>query len=481
MKITKREIKQLAYEEYKKIILEAASKEDTSADDMKYDKIQKLYDLGQKIKQQADNSFTHLEAFLSLGLKVRDTFEFKRATVEISRIQKLINDMNTVIIRAHEIAEEPSEVSEVETDSGSEYTALRKKGLSHDDAMKKIKNKKEPEEDDAEVLNKRPDKPDMKHAYEQSNDPNLQKFNRAQISIEKEADKKFTHNSPEWSKYVDRKMKEFSDNNQDDVMNHALEAKHPMSTVRPVPSKKTLKDLGAVKVKKKPVKKEEVDESIDFVKDAEGKPVRVRDRVIQKAFDPKAKTYKWSMMDKYRVEKILSPDKILVHDFNSEKDFSLNPSQLKRIGIEHLYEEEKLLCPDCLKAGKKIQLVRDQRQDKEHKGKYVCAGCNKSYEKTPPLKEYGAVIVNKYDEKNVITEDVKAKSIKEAIRILGIKYPANAFKITNLIEGGDEYVTNAKPELRESTTCTNCNHSEDQHDSDGYCTAPNCQCTKFES
>jgi hypothetical protein len=267
------------------------------------------------------------------------------------------------------------------------------------------KDKKEPEEDDAEVLNKRPD---MKHAYEA----------------------------------------------------------HPMSTVRPVPSKKTLKDLGAVKVKKKPVKKEDknddrefenwkhsrearhdyihyidgqksknqpvenfedwaekywnnkIEESIDFVKDAYGKPVRVRDRVIQKAFDPKAKTYKWSMMDKYRVEKILSPDKILVHDFNSEKDFPLNPTQLKRIGIEHLYE-------------------------------------------------YGAVIVNKYDTKNVITEDVKAGSLKEAMILLGMKYPGQAFSITNIIENTE--------------TCSNCNHQKSDHDeSSGYCTSPDCHCTKFE-
>jgi hypothetical protein len=474
MKITEREIKQLAYEEYKKIILEAASKEDTSADDMKYDKIQKLYDLGQKIKQQADNSFSHLEAFLSLGLKVRDTFEFKRAATEINRIQKLIADYSTVITRAHEIAEESTtQPQENESDMFKKGQSAIKNIQKHaKEHPKEFEPKKEPEEDDAEVLNKRPD---MKHAYEA----------------------------------------------------------HPMSTVRPVPSKKTLKDLGAVKVKPKTVKslkkeetetkfknkdverdvanwhldyshpgsyktcsdcsklangiagitknKEELKEFIDSVKDAEGKPVRVRDRVIQKAFDPKTKTYKWSMIDKYRVEKIVSPNQVIVHDFNSAKDFPLNPSTLRRIGIEHLYEqlsdeEIKIYWNNSAEPfekekvlGKSAKFYTWDELNSEQKiraTKYVklhVTRMNKS------LKEYGAVIVNKYDEKNVITEDVKAPSLKEAMILLGLKYPADAFKITNLIENeeGDD-------------VCTNCGHIESQHDVNGVCGIPRCHCTKFE-
>ena len=73
-----------------------------------YEKIKQLAEVGEKIKQQIDNSFSHLTAFLSLGTKTRSDFEFLRATKEIGRIQKLTSDYQVIITKAHEMAEQDS-------------------------------------------------------------------------------------------------------------------------------------------------------------------------------------------------------------------------------------------------------------------------------------------------------------------------------------------------------------------------------------
>jgi hypothetical protein len=437
MKISKQQIEQLTYQAYKKIILEQVQDEDgeNHAAEIKNDKIKKLAELGKKIEEQIQNSLTHLNAFMNLGIKTEDTFEFKRAVAEIGRILRLTTDYQTVITKAHEIAEGAGDtnapVNELTTPEQHQLKIARKTlkmnpamanvmgGPSREEAAEIIKKLtgKSPESDDAEVLNKRPD---MKHAYE--------------------ADTK---------KPVPKSPKTCPECHGTGLGNNA----EPCRTCK---MDRTPDEDPRME------RESTVNEKIDFVKDAEGKPIRVRDRVIQKAFDPKAKTYKWSMMDKYRVEKILGPNQIIVHDFNSEKDFPLNPTTLKRIGIEHLYEGEDPICP--------IHKTKLKQEPGFYKGKLMYCpikNCDYTLDKSIIIKEYGVVIVPIHDEKSIITEDVKAGSLKEAIRILGMKYPANAFKITNIIESTE--------------TCSNCNHQKSDHDeASGYCHVPGCHCTDFE-
>mgnify|MGYP001571944180 CR=1 FL=1 len=107
-KITKKEIQEIILSQYTKKIFEEISQNnpgENQSEDLKYQKIEKLAQLGEKINASINNSFAHLSAFLKLGLKVRDSFEFKRAVAELSRIQKLVADYSKVVNLSHETAE----------------------------------------------------------------------------------------------------------------------------------------------------------------------------------------------------------------------------------------------------------------------------------------------------------------------------------------------------------------------------------------
>ncbi len=95
-----------------KIILEEAEKVMKNQAPDVYEKIKKLAEVGEKIKQQIDNSFSHLEAFFSLGTKTRDDFEFRRAVAEVARVQKLMADYQVIITSAHEMAEQDSKLQQ---------------------------------------------------------------------------------------------------------------------------------------------------------------------------------------------------------------------------------------------------------------------------------------------------------------------------------------------------------------------------------
>lgn len=116
MKITKKQFEKMILQEADKIKNPLEAQKEQAEED-KYSKIEQLQELGEKIHGQINNSFEHLNAFLSLGLKTRDSFEYKRAVAEIQRILKLTGDMAKVISRAHKTAEAEPEIQESPYDS----------------------------------------------------------------------------------------------------------------------------------------------------------------------------------------------------------------------------------------------------------------------------------------------------------------------------------------------------------------------------
>lgn len=86
-----------------RIILEEVEKIKQEKDN--YDPIKQLIATGEKIEIRINSSLQHLKAFISLGSKVKDPFEFKRATAEISRIITLATDYQKIITAVHENAE----------------------------------------------------------------------------------------------------------------------------------------------------------------------------------------------------------------------------------------------------------------------------------------------------------------------------------------------------------------------------------------
>jgi len=72
-------------------------------------------------------------------------------------------------------------------------------------------------------------------------------------------------------------------------------------------------------------------ETPNTIADAEGKPIKIGDTVIQKEFKPGSKSYVWSNLEKYVVKEVVSPQHIVVFDKLSEKDLALNPTEVKVI------------------------------------------------------------------------------------------------------------------------------------------------------
>lgn len=113
------QVTQLNRKQLDKFILREAEKKEKDpyaaqqeqAEEQKFEKIKKMQELGERIHGQINNSFEHLNAFMSLGTKTRDTFEYKRAVAEIHRIQKLTADMATLVTQAHEAAEAEPEIT----------------------------------------------------------------------------------------------------------------------------------------------------------------------------------------------------------------------------------------------------------------------------------------------------------------------------------------------------------------------------------
>jgi len=83
---------------------------------IRYEKISKLAEMGKKIDQKMKNSVQHLNDFMSLGLKTEDPFEFKRAVAEVNHIIKLATEYQTIITRAHEIAEGDMQEQDIQSD-----------------------------------------------------------------------------------------------------------------------------------------------------------------------------------------------------------------------------------------------------------------------------------------------------------------------------------------------------------------------------
>ena len=172
MKITKRQLNDEIYVAFKRAILEQV---DAQPEDNRYEKIKQLAELGKKIESQINNSLSHLNAFMNLGVKTEDTFEFKRAVAEIHRIQKLTTDYGMVITKAHETAEggdsstptPPEPEAPVAEDqkmcafchtkpakAGSKFCSTKCKDDHYDYAHKYGESKDD--DDDAELINKAP-------------------------------------------------------------------------------------------------------------------------------------------------------------------------------------------------------------------------------------------------------------------------------------------------------------------------------------
>lgn len=134
MKLTKQQITDEIYRQFRGLIFEEIEQTDPSEDP--YERIKKLGELGKKIESQIHNSLTHLNSFLSIGTKAQDSFEFRRAVAEIQRIQKLATDYGSVITKAHEIAD----------------------GHPASKVDQPAQEAKKPEPDDSEIVNKGGDK-----------------------------------------------------------------------------------------------------------------------------------------------------------------------------------------------------------------------------------------------------------------------------------------------------------------------------------
>ena len=133
-KITKRDVEYMVFESYTNKLFEEIDK--NPEEEKKYEQIKQLSLVAEKIEGQVNNSLTHLNAFMSLGMKVRDSFEFKRAVAEISRIQTLIAYYQKVIVKCHEVAEnDPSMQTEFASDQGNTdmKTQLEKKSNKVDE------------------------------------------------------------------------------------------------------------------------------------------------------------------------------------------------------------------------------------------------------------------------------------------------------------------------------------------------------------
>ncbi len=126
----------IPFEEYKHRIFEQTQINPDDENQMKYEKIKKLAELGKSIEQQVQNSLTHLNGFLGLGIKTELSFEFKRAIAELGRIQKLTADYSKIVVRAHEIAEgNDSEQSQI---TESMFTNDPQVSKAEDDAYHQI-------------------------------------------------------------------------------------------------------------------------------------------------------------------------------------------------------------------------------------------------------------------------------------------------------------------------------------------------------
>jgi uncharacterized Zn finger protein (UPF0148 family) len=145
MKVTRKSLTDEIYRQFKKAIFEQV---DQSGEVLgPFEKIKQLAELGKKIEQQVQNSLSHLNNFMNIGTKTEDAFEFKRAVAEIGRIQKLVADYNTVLVKAHELAEMGAEKPADEPNTPPPVEA----------GADEAKEPEPPEPDDAELINKRPD------------------------------------------------------------------------------------------------------------------------------------------------------------------------------------------------------------------------------------------------------------------------------------------------------------------------------------
>ena len=472
----------IPFEEYKKRIFEQTEINPDDENQMKYEKIKKLAELGKSIEQQVQNSLTHLNGFLGLGIKTEDSFEFKRAVTELSRIQKLTADYSKIVVKAHEIAEgngaEQSQIREggpgsgrkngiMKTSSAPQIKSnikqdvyLKKRGIDQNenpaDRRKRLGIKEgglgsDPSEDDKEELKRSLDK-HINRIKTQRNDISNKNFDRRPDS--------------------DWKLKGIQE---------VSKPEPPESLEKRIPPKDYLKKLGAKRV----IKKESTEYSTKLIN---GKWYVVKDnRVIGDSFDSENKAK--DVMDKLNFSKYPSKQ-YPASNINELKDYyGKSIKKGSRIswtdskGVEHtgivkdpsgiLAKDEKSFQHidvdprnDTLKVldenkdslwyviftgtqngknrtlkyglGSKEnaeQFANKLKKEKEFEGWLTNIGDIKivPFKELMNLKEYGSLLKSKYGfEGDILTEDIKAYSPKDAYLKLSKKNPA--YEIKYLLE-----------------------------------------------